>query len=98
MRPVIRARSRTSGEGSQSRSPSGMASDSMGAAGGSDGSHRIVAGGPAAVFAGGGREAAGELGAQVRGLDHGVYHQLRGQVQDVDLLGVLPPQLLGAAS
>src|SRR5947207_2930940 len=95
MKPAIRARSRSSGEGSQSRSPSGIALDSRWGRP-LDRGHRIVLGGPGALLAGIGPEAARQLAAQVARLDHGVDDELGRQVQDVDLLGVLAPQLLGA--
>ena len=45
---------------------------------------------------GGQREAPDDLAAQVLGLDDGVDDELGGEVQDVDVLGVLAAQLLGA--
>ena len=46
---------------------------------------------PLPVLAGRQRKPADQLRAQVLGLDHRVDHQLRGQVEDVDVLGVLAP-------
>ena len=57
---------------------------------------RVVLGGPRPPLAGGVREAADQLVAQLLRLDHRVDHQLGGEVQDVDVLGVLRAQLLGA--
>ena len=56
--------------------------------------HRVALGRPVARLAGGEREAADELGAQVLGLDDRVDDELRGEMQDVDVLGVLGAQLL----
>src|SRR5215212_8312462 len=57
----------------------------------------VPLGRPAAVARGVRREAPDELASQVAGLDDRVDHELRGEVQDVDLLAVLGAQLLGAA-
>ena len=48
---------------------------------------------PFALLAGVAREAPHELGAQVLGLDDRVDHELGGELQDVDVLAVLAPQL-----
>src|ERR671925_686770 len=58
---------------------------------------RIALFGPGPLARGVRREALDELGPEVTRLDHRVDDQLRGQVQDVDLLGVLRAQLLGPA-
>src|SRR5206468_890821 len=65
--------------------------DPPGAAGISDRCDRVPLLGPVALLRRGQPEPAGQLRAQVLGLDHGVNDQLRGQMQDVDLLGVLAP-------
>src|SRR5690606_15017488 len=48
--------------------------------------HAVAAVGEVAVLAGGPLEAAGDLGAQVLEVDHGVHHQLGGQAQQVHVL------------
>src|SRR5439155_12221105 len=70
--------------------------DSRAAVGILDGGDRVVPRGPGALLVGGVGEAAEQLLAQVVGLDHGVDHELRAEVQDVDVLGVFGAQLLRA--
>src|ERR1700722_2246078 len=60
-----------------------------------DGCDGIALGGPLAALARGVSEAADQVLAQAIRLDHGVDDKFRGQMQEVDVLGVLPPQLLG---